>query len=207
MKKLFLAILMLSVVGASFSQEEKKQFIHKGILRAQATISPGIMLKENVSTISIHGNLEYYVADNVSIRGDGYYGLKISEPNWDKVTFGGAFPFMYSNHSVFAGASYHFKTKNHFDPYLCLEPGMSLSQSVIGIGTTDGYLYSNTSINPLISPAFGFNFYFQRVFHLFAEARYISGKHLSDDATPSSLNELRFSLGLGWNLNLIKQKK
>jgi hypothetical protein len=63
-----------------------------------------------------------------------------------------------------------------------------------------------SSVNPLISTAFGFNFYFQRWFHLFGEVRYISGKHLSDATTPLSLNELRFSFGLGWNINLIKKK-
>lgn len=207
MKKVISIICFLICVIITKAQEEKSQYIRKGLIRSQGTISPGIMLKENVSTISIHGNLEYYVADNVSIRGDGYYGLKINEPNWEYVTFGEAWPFLYSNHQLFAGVSYHIKTKNHFDPYLCLEPGMSMSQSVIGIFATDGYFYSNTSFNPLISPALGFNFYFQRFFHLFAEARYISGKHLSNAIIPLSLNELRFSFGLGWNLNLIKQKK
>ena len=205
MKKLICAIFFLIGVIIVQAQEEKKQFIHKGILRAQATISPGILLKENVLTTSIYGNLEYYVADNVSIRGDSYYFLQ-SENN----------PFEF-NHSVSTGVSYHFKTKNHFDPYLAVQPGLAWSQrkSFVcddfnlptgGWGPCYDKTY-NPSANPLISSAIGFNFYFQRVFHLFAEARYISGKHISDDSSPLSLNELRFSFGLGWNLNLIKQKK
>jgi len=200
MKKLFLVVVMLSAVEASFSQKEKKQFIHKGILRAQATISPGMLLKENASTISIHGNLEYYLADNVSIRGDGFYFLQVNGINHP----------LHINHSVFAGASYHFKTKNHFDPYFSFAPGIAITQytDCYDPQITYGDICNDKAyINPLISPAIGFNLYFQRVFHLFAEARYISGKHLSDDSTPLSLNELRFSFGLGWNLNLIKQKK
>lgn len=202
-KILFTYFLFSSFPYFLFSQvqEEKKQFIHKGILRAQATISPGMLLKENVSTISIHGNLEYYVADNVSIRSDSYYSLQ-SENN----------PFEF-NHSLSTGVSYHFKTKNHFDPYLAFQPGLAWSQRkniICGDDPTFVPCFDKTykaSANPLISSAIGFNFYFQRVFHLFAEARYLAGKHLSDDTTSLSLNELRFSFGLGWNLNLIKQKK
>ena len=212
MKKILLCIITLSaclndvvgqIVEASFSQEEKKQFIHKGLLRAQATISPGIMLKERASTISIHGNLEYYVADNISIRGDSYYFLKDDQNIFS------------ADHSVFSGASYHFKTKNRFDPYFALEPGIAIVKRISFSGVIEclttpcpGYvnISGQTSVNPLISPALGFNLYFQKLFHLFGEVRYISGKYLSNATTPLSLNELRFSFGLGWNLNLIKQQ-
>ena len=202
MKKIFALLCMVTLSGVKasigFSQEEKKQFIHKGLLRAQATISPGILLKGS-STISVHGGLEYYVADNVSIRSDGYYFLKDDQNIFSL------------NHSIFSGASYHFKTKNHFDPYFALEPGIAVTkktqsmfdcvQGTFGCPSTGG-----TSTNPLISSAVGFNFYFQSWFHLFAEARYLSGKHLSNARTPRSLNELRFSFGLGWNLSILKQK-
>ena len=184
------------------TQEEKSQYIRKGLLRSMATISPGIMLKENVSTISIHGALEYYVADNVSLRGDSYYFLQGKGLD-------GTSPFIY-NHSTFSGISYHFKTKNHFDPYFSFEPGVSISKAMKvcppDMFCTMEYTEYNSTANPLISTALGFNFYFQKLFHLFGEARYISGKYLSDAPTPLSLNELRFSFGLGFNLNLIKKK-
>ena len=205
MKKIFLliCIVTLSGVEACFSQEESKQFIHKGLMRAQGTISPGIMLKENITTISLHGTLEYYIADNISIRGDSYYFLK------DNNTYDPSFAY---NNSTFAGASYHFKTKNHFDPYFAFEPGIAIAQSMYNyahihnIPSDTPPTYFSRAINPLISSAIGFNFYFQKIFHLFGEARYICGKHLSDAPTPLSLNELRFSFGLGINISVIKPK-
>ena len=201
MKKIiFLLAVTLSVVEGSFAQQDTGRYIRKGLIRSMATISAGEMTKENASTISIHGCLEYYVADNVSLRGGSYYSLK-----------SGPLEF---NHSIFSGASYHFNTKNHFDPYLTIEPGIAISKrtdwSNAVFDMPVPYYYSikpKAEINPLISTALGFNFYFQRWFHLFGETRYISGKHISTDgASTLSLNELRFSFGLGFNLNLLKKR-
>lgn len=211
MKKLVGALLLLLVGFSGKAQEEKKQFIHKGILRAQATISPGMMThisKQGIITypsftISLHGNLEYYIADNISIRGDGYYYLQ------EKHTLQGN-PFQF-NHSIFSGASYHFKTKNHFDPYLAFEPGISITSGFKGcwydpFQTPYSCLEGETTLNPLLSSALGFNLYFQKWFHVFGQARYIYGKYLSNAPNPLSLSELRFSFGLGFNLTLIKLK-
>ena len=208
MKKIILLAVLLSVVEATFSQEEKSQYIRKGLIRSMGTISPGILLKENVSTISIYGTLEGYISDNISLRGDSYFYVKGKDN-------AGNDPFEF-NHSTFSGASYHFKTKNHFDPYFAVEPGVSITKlksysGLIECFTTPcpGYINFNdkTAANPLVSSALGFNLYFQRWFHLFGEARYISGKHISGgDFYPVSLNELRFSFGLGFNINVLKKK-
>ena len=113
------------------------------------------------------------------------------------------------NHAIFSGASYHFKTKNHFDPYFAFEPGISIMQSQYKMDSFWGLpaiQHSATAINPMISSVIGFNLYFQRWFHLFAETRYMYGKHTSASGV-ISLSELRFSFGLGFNLGLIKPKK
>ena len=209
MKKIVLAFILLSVAEASFSQDEKKQFIHKGLLRAMATIAPGYMLKESISTISIHGALEYYVADNISIRGDSYYFL-----NSNQLMPESGFPINYSilnyNHATFSGVSCHLRTRNHFDPYFYFQPGISITNATTCLSIAPfngcGSSVEKTTANPLISFGTGFNFYFQRWFHLFGEARYVTGKYLSDAPTPMSLNELRFSFGLGFNLSVLKPK-
>ena len=197
MKKTISVIILLIGVIVSQAQETKERYIRKGLLRAMGTISPGIMLKENASTISLHGNLEYYVADNISLRGDSYYFLKAKDNNGNN-------PFDF-NHSTFSGASYHFKTKNHFDPYFALEPGIAITKGS-PIFLNDVNISGGTAANPLMSTVIGFNFYFQKFFHLFMETRYIQGKHLSDATTPLSLCELRFSFGLGLNINVLKKK-
>ncbi len=209
MKKIIGAIILLIGVIVVQAQETKERYIRKGLIRSMGTISTGIMLKENISTISLHGCLEYYVADNISLRGDSYFFLKAKDNSGNN-------PFDF-NHSTFSGASYHFKTKNHFDPYIALEPGVSITRLSSYSALIEPLIYSpnegwttfqeKTTVNPLISSAFGFNLYFQKLFHLFAEARYIYGKHISNgNFSPISLSELRFSFGLGINLNLLKKK-
>ena len=198
MRKFFFTYFLIFLFPYFLSaQEEKSQYIRKGLIRSQGTIAPGILLKGNVSTISIYGTFEGYISDNISLRGDSYYSIKS--------------PFEF-NHSIFSGASYHFKTKSHFDPYFAIEPGLSITKRPsFPVGETfaivDPTLYDEKAfVNPLISSAFGFNFYFQKFFHLFVEGRYINGEHLSDTSIPISLNELRFSFGLGININVLKKK-
>src|SRR5437868_6707845 len=121
MKKLIGVIFLFICVITVKAQEEKSQYIRKGLIRTQGTISPGILLKENSSTISLYGTLEGYISDNISVRGDSYYDiLSAGKKNNDR-------PFEF-NHEIFSGASYHFKTKNHFDPYVAIEPGVAISQ-------------------------------------------------------------------------------
>lgn len=203
MKKIICVICFLIGVIVAVAQEEKTQYIRKGLIRSQGTIAPGILLKGNTSTISLYGTFEGYISNYISLRGDSYFYVKGKDNS-------GNDPFEF-NHSTFSGASYHFKTKNHFDPYFAIEPGISITkQTPPSLECTSMNPHcpatGNTSFNPLFSSALGFNFYFQKWFHLFGEARYLSGKHLSEADTPLSLNELRFAFGLGFNLNLLKKK-
>lgn len=198
MRKIFFCFLLSGISNSVDGQtpDQKSRYISEGMLRAQATISMGFMSLDPGS-IYLHGNLEYYIDNNISLRGDGYYSLSAN-----------VFEF---NHSLLAGASYHIKTKTHFDPYIGFGPGVAINK---------GLDYSNTfcdpgpcpesgirSVNPLISPILGFNYYFERLFHIFLETRYIHGKYLSGVTVPWSLSELRFSFGLGFNLDLLKKKK
>lgn len=209
MKKIISVFCLLIFVVVTQAQDEKGPYIRKGLIRGQATISPGTMLRKSVSTISIHGCLEYHIANNISVRGDSYYFIQGKDG-------AGVNPFEF-NHSIFSGMSYHFKTKSHFDPYLGFEPGISITKlrsysALIECFTTpcpgDINFHDNTAVNPLLSSVLGFNFYFERWFHLFGEARYIGGKHISNsDFYPISLSELRFSFGLGFNLNLLRKKE
>jgi hypothetical protein len=203
MKAKFLFSLSILFCGGLHAQDDtKQQFIHRGIIRAMATISSGSMFQQKATNIYAHADLEYYIADNVSLRGDGFYFVS---------TMGDYQPFK-MNHSLFSGASYHFKTKSHLDPYLGFAPGISFTQ--IQYYPTifcdpiacSPIIEPDAKVDPLASAVLGFNLYFQKIFHLFIESRYVYGRHFSN-AAPQSLSELRFSFGLGWNLSLIKKDK
>ena len=52
-------ILLILIPNLSFSQNEKSQYIDKGLLRAQGNITMGTMLDYDVSNYYIAGDLEY----------------------------------------------------------------------------------------------------------------------------------------------------
>ncbi|MEW6468042.1 MAG: hypothetical protein AB1458_03915 [Bacteroidota bacterium] len=196
-----LIALLLALPLVSIAQDEKTPYIHKGLFRSVATLSAGRLLNEHTSTIFIQGNIEYYVADHVSIRGEGFYMIQSGHQGAPVFE-----PYVYSNHQVFSGANFHLRSKSHFDPYIGFEPGVAISKAVIDTVPADQLLLSKQTVNPAFSCMLGFNYYFEKLFHLFMEARYVHGRHLSNGAA-LSLNELRFSFGLGWNLSFNKKAK
>ena len=172
------------------AQENTSVVAQKGLLRATGTISFGGMTQHEQTNIYIHGVTEYFVSDKITARGDIYYYLKSGNKQ-----------MLNLNHQLFAGASYHFNTQHHFVPYVGFQPGIALTQAdFITINQEN-----NMEVSPLISTVAGFNFYASRWFHLFIDGRYVSGKHLSNQKT-ISLDEVRLSFGLGFNLNVLKRK-
>lgn len=190
-KIIFALFILVSVCGNLFSQEENQQYIHKNLTRTTLTFSTGYFPEYRTSSVYLTGNLEYYTNNKISVRGDSYYFVNIIKT--PKYTIAQV-PIPLKNNGLFFGALYHFKSNSHFDPYLGLQPGIAISQSLIENQT------SSVTANPLFSSVLGFNYYAKKYAHLFINARYVSGKHLSDARTPMSLNEIRFEFGLGFNL-------
>src|ERR1051326_3596374 len=199
---LFFVVIFLPAV-LSAQEKDKQAFIHRGLLRAMGTISEGAMFSQAATNIYLHGNIEYYISDNVSLRGDGFYFVS---------TIGDVMPFKF-HHAVFSGADFHFKTKNHFDPYIGIAPGISVTSmflppyyTIDPSGTQVKNVAGATAVDPLASGVIGVNLYFPKIFHLFIETRYIYGTPLTADAFSQSLSELRFSFGLGLNFDVLKKK-
>ncbi|MDT8411914.1 MAG: hypothetical protein RQ875_05600 [Vicingaceae bacterium] len=190
-----LVFILFFVPIIVFSQE-KNNVVDKGLVRFQGTISVGKLLSMDETNIFLTGNLEYYVSSQISVRGDMFHFLKNDENILNK------------NHQLFSGASYHIKTGNNFNPYFGFQPGLALSQSFNGSKKSLDNLpqtTSGTSVSPLISSVFGFNYYASKWFHLFIDGRLVHGRHLSN-YKPVSLNEVRISFGLGFNFNALKKK-
>jgi len=190
MKRMRTTIFFLLLgLSAAAQTKERAPFTGKGLLRAMATISPGMMTAQSANNLYLHGNIEYYLDRKISLRGDGYYFLGTAAE--DK-------PFA-KNHSLFAGASLHRPTGSHFDPYIGLKTGLSITQNggphILIVGAEP-----ETKFNPLLSPHLGINFYGEKVFHIFGEVNYVIGKHFPDHEAATSLGEVRVSFGLGFNL-------
>ena len=172
------------------AQETTSSVADKGLLRATGTISFGGMTKHEQTNIYLHGVTEYFVSNQITARGDIYYYLKSGDKQ-----------MLNQNHQLFAGSSYHFNTNSNFVPYLGIQPGIALTQANFVV--VDGE--NNVEASPLISAVAGFNYYASNWFHLFIDGRYVTGKHLSNQKT-ISLDEVRLSFGLGFNLNVLKKK-
>jgi hypothetical protein len=204
MKKL-LPILFISLSSFVSAQQEDGQFIHKHLLRADASIVKGYMLKEDFQSVLLNGNLEYYTDNKISIRGDANYMLGSIGLSSDSIGLN-------NNISVLLGASYHFHTKGHFDPYFIFQPGIAYTSSYKDfnggfVNEAEHKKQYSGSLSPLATAGLGFNYYFQRFAHLFLETRYIYGQHLSNAPDPISLQEVCITFGLGFNLFIIKEKK
>lgn len=197
---LALVYFHLALIHSLVAQEDNR-FVNKGLLRAQGNVSSGVMLKSPGTNIYIHGDLEYYFEPTISIRSESYYFLG---------TFN-ATPTFAMNHSNFSGVLLHFTTRGKFDPYIGVQPGIALTQLERPVYHGTDSLWSPyassypVSYSPLFSACAGFNYYAYKFFNLFVHAKYVSGKHLSD-ISPESLNELKITFGLGWNIWLRKKQ-
>ena len=206
MKPIKLIILFVCSLSVVFAQQENTQFIHKHLVRVDASIVGGYLFKENINNVHINGSAEYYLDNKISIRGSASYLLGSTGLTKDSM---GLKDF----HSVYLGAVYHFNTMGHFDPYFIFQPGIAYTSSYKGIpsnlASTDEQpkKYYSGTLSPLATAGLGFNYYFQRFAHLFVETRYVYGRHLSQAPSPISLQELRVTFGLGFNLFIIKDKK
>jgi hypothetical protein len=201
--------LLTPLVFVSFlgqAQETESQYIHKHLVRADASIVPGYILNDNLQNVHLNGNLEYYADNKISVRGDANYMMGSTGYTKDSMKLKDYF-------SVMLGTSFHIATNNHFDPYFILQPGIAYTSSYYDskAGSRDEIegvkKYYAGAISPLASAGLGFNYYFQRFAHLFLETRYVYGTHLSEAPSPISLQELRVTFGLGFNVFVIKEKK
>lgn len=199
--------LLICLSTFLYAQQESQQFIKRYLVRADGSIEPGMMFKDGFSNVYINGNLEYYIDNIVSVRGDANYMMGSTGINSDSMG-------LKDNHSILIGTSFHFPTKGHFDPYLIVQPGIAYTSSYrqyYDHGIVDDAHKEKDVYNGVVSPigtvGLGFNYYFQRFAHLFLETRYVHGNHLSEAPSSISLDELRITFGLGFNVFILKEKK
>lgn len=187
--KKYFFLFLLSSTMLVYSQA---QIPRKGLIKAMATISPAKMFGYNESYFYLHGNLEGYLSDNVSVSGDGYMflGEQTKSPE--------GFKFI---NNLFFGFNYHF-IKGNGDFYMGAQPGVCIAQ----LKTDSPKIpLAHTGTSPVFSGIIGYNYFVGNYFNFFVQARYIAGSHNYD--LHKSLSEIRFSAGLGFNINTMKSKQ
>ncbi len=191
-KRFVLILTMLLVFGGAYAQSDtSKGFVHKGMLRGALNFAVGKMTSFNIANAYVTGNLEYYADSKISVRGDVYFFVNSLNSK-----------FLKQNSALYFGGIYNFPTHSNFDPIIGLQPGVALSQ-LTAIGNDAPH---PINVAPVASLVAGFNYYAENWFHIQVNVRYTMGKHLDDDGL-FQLNELSFSFGLGFNLDLQKKNK
>ena len=198
MRYLIIIILCFLTLGSiaqdkdRYTQDYSNRFVSDGLLRFQGNLAFGTPLTRKATNMYFAGDVDYYLKENVSVNGGIFFFVN---------EYGGQDVFK-QNHSLFAGFSYHFSTDNHLDPYVGVQPGISLSQL-----NADSPLFLDditlssfkSTINPLFSVNAGVNFFANKYFNVFVNVKYQRGKHFSD-ISAQSLEELKLTLGLGYML-------
>lgn len=182
---LFILLLPISVVA------QESDFERKGNLLTSLTIAPVIGLADQPNRTAVHGYLKYFVSNQLSVEGESYLqaGKNDLSENFERM------------HSIFFGASWHFLSGN-IDPYIGFHPGIQIVEPGAEIEISQ----SKLSLVPAISAQAGMNYFMGEYFHLFVNLRYVNGLTALPGHS-AQINDLRFSGGLGLNLNVLTRFK
>jgi hypothetical protein len=179
------ALSMFVLVGLiGFSQDG---FIRDGLFRSQLTLSPSDQLNEQKVRFSVHGTLEGYISERLSLAGDTYYDLGGDSDD--------IFEF---NHRFYFGPSMH-KSSEGSDFFVGLQPGISIAR-------ISGYQPEEQEheiwVRPMASITAGYNYFFHKHLHFFVHARASFGYHTLD--MHQHLTTMSMSTGLGFNINALR---
>lgn len=181
-------LFVASILWATCTIAQQTNYVRAGLIRSQLTLSPGYLFADKNTYFYFHGNLEGFIEDRVSLSGDSYMflGNQTSDNGVLKM-----------NQSSFFGIAKHF-SNGRSDFYICFQPGFSLTQ----VNNHKLAVEYDVAFNPMMSTAVGYNYVFYKYFHFFTQLRYCYGTHLYNQ--PVGLSEIRFSAGLGFNVNVKK---
>jgi hypothetical protein len=184
-------LLIAIVLYATSTYAQQPNYVRAGLVRSQLTLSPGYFFADNNTYFYFHGNLEGFIEDRLSLSGDSYMflGNQTSDSGLLKM-----------NQSSFFGMAKHI-SNGRSDFYVSFQPGFSITQ----LNKSEQHASNALAFNPMVSTAIGYNYVFYKYFHFFTQLRYCYGNHLY--TRPVGLSEIRFSAGLGFNINTVKAGK
>lgn len=186
-------ICLWPVFFASTADAQEIWESRKGYVRSQANLAPGLMKNQSRVNAYIAGDMDIYFDDQFSFSGSAWYSFSTIRSGQTGVTM---------NHAIFWGGAYHWAQPGRLDPYVMIQPGFGVARSAY---LNHGELsQSAVSVVPLISASAGFNYYVGSMFHFLFRVQAVSGHVTSNMPTPISLNEVRCSVGLGYNFRLFK---
>lgn len=169
----------------------------RGTIRAQGNLAPGYLFAQKQVTAYYNGDVSLFLDDRFAYTGALWLSFSTTHKND---------PGIKVNHAIFSGGEYHFLKPSHWDPYVCLEPGVALVRAAYrnDEGTVIKAPYT---VAPLISAGVGCNYYVGWLFHFFVRVQGVAGQVFSNMPTSQRLDEMKFMFGLGYNFRMWKPKK
>jgi hypothetical protein len=202
MVRIFALLFSLLLVNELCAQDSTK-FRYRGVLKGDATISPGYLLNTAQTNIYINGALEFFPEEHVSLRGESFVMVGAQQKP----------ALLNQNSSMMFGACYHFH-KDRLDFFVGVETGASLTKPNDSFEASYhnpvSVIYPvsfNYKVLPLISPVTGITFYPSNYFNFFLNVRYVKSRYYGYTyGTTLLLDELRISAGLGFQIHVLKKK-
>ena len=165
-----------------------------GTLKATGSLYKANMLNNSISHYYVGGNAEYFFSNNYSFRGD-IYSL-VGEKN-------SPYNSMLKTKQLSAGFNRHF-LKKPLSPFIGVYTGVTqLHMNSLLETFAPDFNHPSVQYIPHVGISIGFQYYFYKYCHFFAEARYI---HQLNPYQPTSLDEISYSAGLGFQIFTGKRK-
>lgn len=193
-----LAILFF-IATATAAQDST--FKYKHMLKATATLCPGFMLNQAQTNIYVHGHLEYFPEERVSLRGEGFWFTGAQQK-----------PSLFKQNSTLLFGALLHSHKNRVDGFIGLQTGMALTQPettyyqyvlVNGSSYTTSLAAQDYKLKalPVFSPFAGVTFYPGKYINFFLELRYVTSKYFGyTRGATIYMDEIRLSAGLGFQI-------
>lgn len=185
------AVLLLNTLQAQSIIENRK-----GCINSQGNLAAGYLFAQKQVGAYFVGEAELFVDNRVSIAGATWLSFATTQKTK---------PGLRANHSILWGFNYHFLKKGRWDPYIGFTPGLGIVRTQY-LNDEGVLTRSSFAPVPLVSASLGCNFYIGSIFHFFAKVQGVSGQMLKDVPAPVRLEEIKCTVGLGWNLRLWKPK-
>jgi len=189
-------IISTLVLTTLFGQAQTDENNRTGLLRSGL----GLKLGNSAALSSFYGSgdLEYYIDERVSVEGESNYYLGSLK---DSMNYN-----VLNNHSLLAGANFHFSKKSGFDPYTGLKVGIGFTEMDPLDHEPGEPCYEELQVDPIVAMQLGFNYFTDKYFHMFMEGGYVFQKHNTEANPGLKLNEISFKFGLGIHVDWFRTK-
>lgn len=192
---MFFALL----IANNFCFAQQEIYIQPGLLKASGTIGASDVLSNIDKNYYLTGFTEYFTTNKVSVRGDVFFMIPISNA---QIVVGDE-PLMRGGMRTFFGAFYHF-TKGNLDCNFGFQPGLSV------LDVRNVTPLNESGYSRITSPGFnlqtGVTFYVWKYFHFYAQLNYVKSNLFGADKFAHNADELIFSGGLGFQIQTSRKK-